>query len=443
MDEWLYYGFYGLAGFIGILIGWFLARLRYLKLVLSEVQNSRTTGEELAAAKKQVEWLSEEQKKIQSQLSSNTHTSLDLERKLSALQTEKESYIQQIAQHKEEVAASQNLLKEQFTNLATQILNENSNQFHKSAEQNMNALLQPLKERIGEFQQRVNEIYGDESRERFALKKEIERMVKTTSEITEQTNNLTSALRGDVKAQGNWGEVVLERILESSGLRENEEYVTQGRDLGLKDASGKRQQPDVIINLPDNKHIIIDAKVSLTHYERLMSTEDPEERKALLKLFVSSIYGHIDILNSKQYHLSEKLVTPEFVLLFFPIEGAFSLALQEDPQIYSAAWQKSIVIVSPTTLLATLRTIASIWKQEKQNKNAQKIAMESGRLYDKFVGFIGDLDKVGDQLKKTESVYEAAMNKLHLGRGSIITKVENIKQLGAKAAKQISVDHLQ
>ena len=253
-----------------------------------------------------------------------------------------------------------------------------------------------------------------------------------------ETINLTRALKGDVKAQGNWGEIVLEKILENSGLREGEEYISQGRNLKLKDETGKAQKPDIIVNLPDHKKIIIDSKVSLTHYERYVSSES-DSREIELKSFIESITGHLKDLSSKSYQLNDKLLSPDFVLMFFPIEGAFSLALQKDPKIFQWAWERSIIIVSPTTLLATLKTVHSIWRQEKSNKNAQLISQESGKLYDKMAIFLEDMHKVGDSIKKTESIYQQAYSKLSTGRGNIISRLDKIKTLGAKAQKSIEV----
>ena len=255
--------------------------------------------------------------------------------------------------------------------------------------------------------------------------------------MTETTSNLTMALRGDVKAQGNWGQEVLARILEASGLREGEEYIAQGKGLDLVDSEDKRAQPDVIVNLPDNKHIIVDSKVSLTYYDQLIVEQDQDKKKSLLNELVSSIYKHVDGLSGKKYQHLDELLTPDFVLMFVPIEGAFSIALQADKELHSYAWNKSVVIVSPTTLMATLRTVSSIWKIERQSRNAQVIATESGLLYDKFVGFISDMQEIGDKLKGTQQAYDGAMNKLSNGRGNLIGKVEKLKELGAKTFKNL------
>ena len=241
-----------------------------------------------------------------------------------------------------------------------------------------------------------------------------------------------------MKVQGQWGEMILTTLLSASGLKEGEHYITQGRNLSLKDEEGQRQKPDVIINLPDNKHIVIDSKVSLTHYEKFIAENSREQKQGYVSQFTSSLRSHIKQLSAKEYQLNRSLNTVDFVLMFFPIEGAFSLALQSDPQLFSFAWDRSIVIVSPTTLLATLKTVAFTWQREKQNRNAIEIAQASGRLYDKFAGFTEDLTQIGSHLSKAEDSYHQACLKLKDGKGSIVSRLDKIKQLGAKTSKHIS-----
>ena len=362
---------------------------------------------------------------------------VDLERATATVETEKANLEKRLSDQKEEIEKLHRQLTLEFENLAKKIFAENASSFRETSEKNITTLLTPLKDRIGDFQKKVEDVYGNESRERFALKTEIEKITAANLTMTQTTDSLTKALRGDVKAQGNWGEIVLERILESSGLREGEEYTVQGKEMGLVDSEGKRAQPDVIVNLPDNKHIIIDAKVSLKHYDQLIVESDPDRKEAQLKEHVSSVYGHVDELSGKKYEHLDRLLTPDFVFMFVPSEGAFSVALQSDKDLHSYAWNKSVVIVSPTTLMATLRTVASLWKIERQGRNAQVIAKESGLLYEKFVGFIEDMQEVGSKLKGTQQAYDAAMNKLSVGRGNLVGKVEKLKQLGAKTSKSL------
>ena len=332
--------------------------------------------------------------------------------------------------------------KEQFSNhfknLSQEIIDNKSKQIQTQSEKNLLILLNPLKETIHSFKTQVEEIYGKESRERFSLKDKIHELCEVHGRLKEETRHLTKTLKGDVKAQGQWGEMILNTVLQASGLLENEHYITQAKGLSNINDQGKRQRPDVIIKLPDNKHIVIDAKVSLTHYERFINSDSKDEKNIHLSQFIGSIKSHVRQLSEKQYHLVESLNTLDFVLLFFPIEGAFSLALQSQPDIFNYCWKHSIVIVSPTTLLATLKTVASMWKREKQNRNAVEVAKLSGLLYDKFVSFTSDIEQIGSNLKKAEDSYYSAYQKLSSGQGNIVSKLERIKKLGARTNKQIS-----
>ncbi|MEI6093536.1 MAG: DNA recombination protein RmuC [bacterium] len=333
-------------------------------------------------------------------------------------------------------------MKLEFENIGSKILSDNSEKFRTDSENKIKTLLDPLKDNIESFRKKVEDTYNSESRERFALKSEINRIVEESKKMSIETDNLTKALRGDQKAQGTWGEITLERLLESSGLRKGEEYTIQGVGLGLKDGEGKIQKPDVIINLPENKHLIIDSKVSIKHYEMMTDEKNEVERDNLIKEFVNRLYSHVDDLSKKAYQSLDKLGTPDFVFLFMPLEGAFSLAVQKDKDLFQYAWKKNIVIVCPSTLLATLRTVASIWRIENQNKNAIKIADESGKLYDKFVGLYEDLESIGSILTKAQSTHEEAMNKLKTGRGNLISRVNNIRKLGAKTEKALPLSSI-
>ena len=332
-------------------------------------------------------------------------------------------------------------LKEQFSdhfkNLSQEIIDNKSKQLQTQSHKNLSLLLKPLEEKIHTFKKQVEETYDKEARERFSLKDKIQELCDVHDRLKTETKHLTQALKGDIKAQGQWGEMILNTVLEASGLKENEHYVTQAKGFSNVSADGKLQKPDVIVKLPDNKHIVIDAKVSLVHYERFIAAHTNSERKDHLSQFIVSIKSHVKQLSEKQYHLAESLETVDFVLLFFPIEGAFSIALQAQPDIFNFCWEKSIVIVSPTTLLATLKTVASIWKREKQNRNAVEVAKLSGLLYDKFISFISDIEQIGSHLKKTEDSYYSAYQKLSSGQGNIVSKLERIKRLGARTNKQI------
>jgi DNA recombination protein RmuC len=271
-----------------------------------------------------------------------------------------------------------------------------------------------------EFQKKVEETYEKEGREVFSLKQEIHRMMDMGKKMEEETKNLTSALKGDVKAQGNWGELVLEKILQHSGLRVGEEYILQGTGLNLKSDEGRSLRPDVIINLPDDKNIVIDSKVSLVAYDRLISATNDDEKEKAKREFLLSIKAHIDGLASKNYQAIDGLKTPDFVLMFAPIEGALSLIFTGEKDLFTYGWDKKIILVGPTTLLATLRTIAAIWKQERQHKNSLLIAEAGGKLYDKFVALYEDLEKMGDQIGKLHTSHEGMMGRIRNGRGNLM-----------------------
>lgn len=334
----------------------------------------------------------------------------------------------------------QDQMRLQFENLSRRIFEENSERFTKQSQQGLGELLNPLKERLVEFQTKVDKSFGDQAKEQFALKNEIERIVKVSNSMNTQTENLTKALKGDVKAQGNWGEVMLEKILEASGLRAGIDYSVQAESLALRNMDGQLQKPDVIINLPEGRHVIIDAKVSLTHYERYIAEADDVTRALHFRQFLDSIRTHVKGLSEKRYQQLDQLGTPDFVLMFMPIEGAYAIAMQEDPQLHNFAWERKIVLVCPATLFATLRTIASIWRLELQSQNALKIAQESGLLYDKFVGFVEDMQSIGKQIERTQTVYGEAMSKLKSGKGNLIRKTEQLKIMGAKTAKNIPAE---
>lgn len=328
--------------------------------------------------------------------------------------------------------------KAEFENIANRVLESASRKLGADSEKNLAQILSPLRERLQEFQKKVDDSFGQEAKERFALQNEIKRIVEVNERMTLQTESLAKALRGDVKIQGNWGEIMLEKILEQSGLRRDHDYIVQGQGMGLKNDDGKIIRPDVIVNLPDGKHIIIDSKVTLTDYERYHAeTEDTQKREMHLKGFLNSLRTHVKGLEERKYQSAETLGTPDFVLMFVPIEGAYSLAVQADITLQDFAWDKKIVIVCPSTLFATLRTVASSWQIVKQNQNAISIAEESGKLYDKFVGFVEDMEAIGTHLGRTQKTFDAAKNKLRDGSGNLIGRAEKIRQMGAKASKNL------
>ncbi|WP_031301293.1 DNA recombination protein RmuC [Sphingobacterium paucimobilis] len=346
------------------------------------------------------------------------------------LQAQQEKY----AEQKEEIALIKEKFNADFQVLANKILEEKSEKFTAYNQQQLGKLLDPLKERIRSFEERVEKTYNQEAAERNVLKGVVEQLMQQSVEIKNEAGNLARALKGDTKKQGNWGEVVLERVLERSGLNRDQEYRIQ---VALTDEQGRRLQPDAVIDLPDDKQLVVDAKVSLVSYERFVNALSDEERALHLKAHVQSIENHVRDLSVKNYHSLYGIHSPDFVLLFMPIESALSVAVMQKPELFSDAWDRRVVIVSPSTLLATLRTIAAIWKQERQNRNVLDIAREAGLLYDKFVGFLNDMDQIQTHLDKASEKHTEAMRKLSSGTGNIVRKVENLKVLGAKANKQI------
>ncbi len=332
-----------------------------------------------------------------------------------------------------------NQLTREFENLAGKIFQEKMSSFQKESTSNMDTVLKPFKEKLSEFQSTVTRYREDEMKESATLKNEIGTMVKLNQKLSLDAENLTKALKGDNKLQGNWGEFILKKVLESSGLREGEEYTLQGKDLSLKNSEGDFQRPDAIVNLPDNKHIIIDSKVSLIGYDRFIAAENQTLREIGAKDFITSLKTHIKQLSEKKYQSLDKLITPDFVLLFVPIEGAFATALQTEPELFQFGWDKKIILVSPTTLMVTLRTIESIWKQEKQNKNAFQIAKLAGELYDKFGGFVDDIQSLKVSLERSTKNVDDALTKLSTGRGNVLSKFEKMKELGAQASKTINL----
>jgi len=353
-----------------------------------------------------------------------------------SLQSDFKNLEQTLIHQKEEVEKLQQQFAIQFENLANKILEEKSTRFTELNKTNLDGVLKPLQEKLKDFEKKVEDTYSNESRQRIMLQQEIKTLHDLNQVMSKEANNLTNALKGQTKTQGNWGEVILESILEKSGLEKDREYFLQESHIG---EDGRRYQPDVIIKLPENRTVIIDSKVSLVAYETYCSCNEGEEAKKRLALneHLQSLRLHIKGLASKNYqNLYDGL---DYVLLFIPIEPAFTLAVQNEINLWNEAFEKNIVIVSTSTLLATLRTISVIWRQEKYNRNAQEIAKQSGDLYDKFKNFIDDLIEVGKKMDGAKSSYEDAMKKLSTGRGNLVRSAEKIKSLGATTTKSIPV----
>ena len=326
-------------------------------------------------------------------------------------------------------------LTNQFKNLANEILEDKSKRFTEQNAASLDALLKPLQTKLTEFKEQVSNTYGNEARERHALKSEIERLANLNLKMSDETRSLTQALKGDSKVQGNWGELVLESILESSGLRKGEEYVVQDSHT---QSDGSRLQPDVVIKLPEGRSLVVDSKVSITAYARHAETSDEKTAEQELAAHIQSLRQHIQGLSSKNYSSLYGLGSVDFVLMFVPIEPAFLLALKTVPNLYQEALAKNIVLVCPSTLMATLRTVAHLWRQDHQNRNALEIAKQCGNLYDKFVGFVDDLEKLGQRLDQAQTSYHDAFNKLKTGKGNLIHSAERVRELGVKPSKNLA-----
>lgn len=357
-----------------------------------------------------------------------------LERTLEGTNAYLQAQQEKFQEQKEEISTIKQQFNVEFQVLANKILEEKTLKFTEVNQRHLALLLDPLKEKIKSFEERVEKTYNHEAAERNVLKGVVEQLMLQSNEIKNEANNLTRALRGDNKKQGNWGEVILERVLERSGLTKDQEYRLQA---SFTDEKGKRLQPDAIIDLPDSKHLVVDSKISLIAYERWVNAETDEEKLIYLKQHIYSIENHVRDLSVKNYQEIYGIHSPDFVLLFMPIESALSTAVTSKPELFSDAWDRRVVIVSPSTLLATLRTIASMWKQERQTRNVLEIAREAGALYDKFVGFLTDMQQLEAYLHKATEKHADAMKKLSSGSGNVIRKVENLKTLGAKTTKKI------
>ena len=358
--------------------------------------------------------------------------------RLAELETRLQAEREQLASRLTFVKEQEQMLRLQFEQLATRIFDEKSQKFTEQNRTGLDTLLSPLREQLKDFREKVETTYGNEARERFALKEQLTRLEGLNKQISDDANNLTKALKGDKKLQGNWGEVILSRVLEESGLREGHEYVTQ---FSVTDEDGQRRLPDVIVRLPENRDIVIDAKVSLVDYERYCSSDDEAERERALKAHTSALRNHIRLLSEKRYEDLPGLRTLDFVFLFMPVESAFMLAVEYDPALFREAFDKKIIIVSPTTLLATLRTVESIWRYERQNRNAEKIAKEAGLLHDKFAMLLDHLDGLGKALDRSQEQFRKTISSLS-GHGGLVGKVENLKKLGAKAKKSLPLEKL-
>ena len=411
---------YALIGLVtGLVFGWII------KLLISKNESGRL--------EERNKILQEENSQTENELSAERDKSYNLNSDLSSLKADYSNLQQKLEENKAEVEHLQEKFTKEFENLANKIFDEKTSKFSEQSKTNLQEILNPLKERITEFQNKVEETNKDSISRTSALREQLQSLKDINRQMSDDAQNLVKALKGDTKAQGDWGEIQLERILERSGLRKGEEYSVQE---SFTSEDGSRKRPDVIINLPEKKKIIIDSKVSLVDYERFVSAEE-DQKNIHLKSFIGSVKKHIKELSEKEYQNLFENGSLDFVLMFIPIEPAFSMAIQFGDNLYVDAYDKNIIIVSPSTLLATLRTIANIWKQEHQNRNVLEIAKQSGALYDKFVGFVNDLIDVGNRMDHAKSSYEGAMKKLTEGRDNLVNKTERIRKLGVKTSKSL------
>ncbi len=425
---------------IGFALAWFIKKSQpsnqnsdEVNLLRNQLQQATNESSGLKSSK---DYLTNETIKLNNQIETNQNEILRINNELSSSKSDLKNNEEKLIEQKAELTNLREQFTKEFENLANRIFEEKSKKFTDQNKTNLDELLKPLGEKIKDFEKKVNDVYVSEGKERASLKEQLTMLHQLNQQMSTEAQNLTKALKGESnnKFQGNWGEIILENILEKSGLVKDREYLVQ---MSLTTEDGKRFQPDIVVNLPDGKHLVIDSKVSLNAYERFSSAESDDERQTALKEHLISVKKHIKDLSDKNYQTLYQLKTLDFVLLFIPIEPAFALSVQGDAQLFNDAFDKNIVIVSPSTMLATLRTVASIWRQENQNKNAIEIARQGGALYDKFSGFVEDLIALGNKMRDSQKTYEAAMNKLSTGSGNIVKRTEELKKLGAKATKNL------
>jgi DNA recombination protein RmuC len=429
---------YGLAFIVGFILLYFrmgksgnknsAGALEQMKLQVDELNKEKSALEE------RTRMLQVQSGQANLQAKDKDASILDLSNKLTASTTEYSNLLKKLDEQNADLEKLQDKFRVEFKNLANEILEEKTQKFTEQNKIKLDEILKPLGEKIRDFEKKVEETYDKESKQRFSLEREIKNLTDLNQQISKEASNLTNALKGQAKTRGNWGEIILESILEKSGLTLDREFFIQ---QSYTNEHGKRMQPDVIVAYPGERNVVIDSKVSLVAYERYASGETKEEQELAARDHLLSVRNHIADLSSKNYQDIYALKSLDFVMLFMPIEPAYMLAMQYDPNLWNWAYDRRILLISPTNLIAALRMIANLWRVEYQNKNAMEIARQSGELYDKFTGFLEDLQDVGTKIDATRKVYDASMNKLSTGKGNLIRRVENIKSLGAKAGKEI------
>ncbi len=454
--EWILWGSGGV--FVGILlaglVGWMIFRRKKRHWIMErEALNRRLeqnvavgeslqrelTEERLARirAETSLEWIPELSRmleKREAEIAGLQEALKESAAQRSALASRLEEQERHYSQLTGELKEAREELQRQFRSLAGEIMEENALRFQSVSREGVAQILRPLQQQVERFRKRVDEVHTQESREMAALLTEIRTLRELNRQISDEARNLTRALKGEHKSQGIWGEMVLERILEASGLREGEEFE---REMSLRDGEARRFRPDVIVHLPGGRDVVIDAKTSLNAYERYIAAESEEERRIQARAHLQAVKAYIGELGDKNYANLEGIETLDFIFMFLPIEGALSLAMQEDPRLYERALERQIILVSPTTLLVALRAVESSWKQERRNRNAREIAKRAGALYDKFALFAADLEKLGRQIETLRGTYETTWNRLGTGRGNILRQIEGIRELGARTSKEL------
>ena len=371
---------------------------------------------------------------LKRELKARENEMLLLTAELSGYKTNNKNLQEKLDQQKDEIKILYDKMNIEFKNLANEILEEKTKKFTEQNKENINALLKPLSEKIKDFEKKVEDVYVEEAKQRFSLKEEVKKLADLNFKVGEETKNLTRALKGESKTQGNWGEMILESILEKSGLVKDRQYFVQ---VTAKDQEGKNLRPDIIVEYPGERWVIIDSKVSLTAYEKYCSSEEKEIQEKALVEHIQSIRTHIVSLSKKNYHELYDVKALDFVMLFMPVEPSYLAAVEKDPELWNFAYEKRILLMSPTNLIAALKMISSLWRQEYQNRNAREIARRSSDLLDKFYGLLDDLIDIGNKLKSVQKSYDDSMNKLSTGKGNLIKRAKDIEALGAKPLKDV------